>query len=242
MQDTGTIFIRGHSRYIDRNHCSSCHTDFSGEYVELSIEDTGPGVPSHLVERIFEPYISTKEAGSGMGLAMVHGIMHRQGGHVRVDSLVGDGTEMRFFLKPAQRIWAPGPDKPNLDIQESTNNREKHILVIDDEVSLAYYLRELLHRKGYEVSVASDSHEAWDLFSANPNKFDLVVTDQTMPGLSGVQLAAKMLTLREDLPIILCTGYSDVVGENNISQYGIKGFMPKPIDSRELLRNIQELL
>lgn len=242
MQETGTIFIRGHSRFIDRTHCSSCHTDFSGEYVELSIEDTGPGVPGHLVERIFEPYVSTKDAGSGMGLAMVHGIMHRQGGHVRVDSLVGDGTEMRFFIKPAQQIWTPGPDGPYLDIQESSNNREKHILVIDDEVSLAYYLRELLHRKGYEVSVASDSHEAWDLFSANPDKFDLVVTDQTMPGLSGVQLAAKMLTLREDLPIILCTGYSDVVGENNISQYGIKGFMPKPIDSRELLRNIQELL
>lgn len=242
MQDTGTIFIRGHSRYVDRDHCSSCHTNFSGEFVELSIEDTGPGVPDHLVDRIFEPYISSKEAGSGMGLAMVHGIMHRQGGHVRVDSLSGDGTEMRFFIKPAQRIWAPGPEMPNLDIQENTHNREKHILVIDDEVSLAYYLRELLHRKGYEVSVASDSHEAWDLFSANPAKFDLVVTDQTMPGLSGVQLAAKMLTLREDLPIILCTGYSDVVGENNIGQYGIKGFMPKPIDSRELLRNIQELL
>jgi signal transduction histidine kinase/CheY-like chemotaxis protein len=242
MQETGTIFIRGRSRFIDRVHCSSCHTDFSGEHVELSIEDTGPGIPGNLIERIFEPYVSTKDAVSGMGLAMVHGIMHRQGGHVRVDSLVGDGTEIRFFLKPAQQIWSPGPEQPYLDIQKSASNREKHILVIDDEVSLAYYLRELLHRKGYEVSVASDSHEAWDLFSANPDKFDLVVTDQTMPGLSGVQLAAKMLTLREDLPIILCTGYSDVVDEDYISQYGIKGFMPKPIDSQELLRNIQELL
>jgi DNA-binding response OmpR family regulator len=114
--------------------------------------------------------------------------------------------------------------------------------VVDDEVSLVYFLRELLQKRGYKVTVASDSHEAWDLFSASPDGFDLVLTDQTMPGLSGVQLAAKMLTLREELPIILCTGYSDVVDESNIGQYGIQGYMAKPLDTKELLRSVEELL
>ncbi|MCB1645240.1 MAG: response regulator [Pseudomonadales bacterium] len=241
MQETGTIFIRGHNRQVSRDHCSSCHELFAGEYVELSIEDTGSGIPSAIADRIFEPYVSGKASGSGMGLAMVHGIMHRQGGHIKVDTIPGDGTEFRFFFKPSEHAET-SLESPNTSIVMDADNAARHILVIDDEVSLVYYLRELLHKRGYQVSVASDSHEAWDMFSAAPDKFDLVVTDQTMPGLSGVQLAAKMLTLREDLPIILCTGYSDVVEEGNISQYGIKGFMSKPIDSRQLLRSIQSLL
>jgi signal transduction histidine kinase/CheY-like chemotaxis protein len=242
MGDVGTIVIRGDKRLIKQQRCASCHGVFTGEYIELAIEDTGPGIPGAMVERVFEPYVTSKPSGSGMGLAMVHGIMHGQHGHVRVESIEGDGSEFRLFFKPAESLQAKAPLEPYLDVRKSPGNADKTILVVDDEVSLVYYLRELLHKKGYQVSVASDSHEAWDLFSANPEKFDLVITDQTMPGLSGVQLAAKMLTLRQDLPIILCTGYSDIVKEDNIRQYGIKGYMAKPIDSRELLRSVQNLL
>ena len=241
MPDGGIIQLRGRSRTVTRDHCDSCHAEFAGEYVELSIEDTGTGIPADLLERIFEPYVSTKNDGSGMGLAMVHGIMHRQGGHIKVDSLLNDGTEFRFFLKPADAIGVSTPKGPYTDI-EPTRLKHKHILVIDDEVSLVYFIRELLQRKGYQVSVASDSHEAWDIFSATPDEFDMVVTDQTMPGLSGVQLAAKMITLKPDLPIMLCTGYSDVVDETNIAQYGIQAFMPKPLDSKEFLQCVDELL
>tara|TARA_R110002072_G_scaffold7773_1_gene41460 strand:+ start:2177 stop:4039 length:1863 start_codon:yes stop_codon:yes gene_type:complete len=241
MPDGGIIQLRGRPRTVKRVHCDSCHAEFAGEFVELSIEDTGTGIPSDLLERIFEPYVSTKHDGSGMGLAMVHGIMHRQGGHIKVDSLMNDGTEFRFFLKPADSMGIASPEKPFTDIQP-TRLEDKHILVIDDEVSLVYFIRELLQRKGYQVSVASDSHEAWDLFSAAPHEFDMVVTDQTMPGLSGVQLAGKMITLRPDIPIMLCTGYSDVVDETNIAQYGIQAFMPKPLDSKEFLQSVEELL
>jgi len=241
MPNGGVIQLRGRSRTVTRDHCDSCHAEFAGEYVELSIEDTGTGIPVNLLERIFEPYVSTKNDGSGMGLAMVHGIMHRQGGHIKVDSLLDDGTEFRFFLKPADAVGVSSPERPYTDIQP-TGLEHKHILVIDDEVSLVYFVRELLQRKGYRVSVASDSHEAWDLFSATPDEFDMVVTDQTMPGLSGVQLAGKMITLKPDLPIMLCTGYSDVVDETNIAQYGIQAFMPKPLDSKEFLRCVDELL
>lgn len=241
MPDGGIIQLRGRSRTVTRVHCDSCHAEFAGEFVELSIEDSGTGIPADLLERIFEPYVSTKYDGSGMGLAMAHGIMHRHGGHIKVDSLLDDGTEFRFFLKPADSVGATSPEKPHTNI-EPTRLEDKHILVIDDEVSLVYFIRELLQRKGYQVSVASDSHEAWDLFSATPDEFDLVVTDQTMPGLSGVQLAGKMITLKPDIPIMLCTGYSDVVDETNIAQYGIQAFMPKPLDSKEFLRSVEELL
>ena len=173
---------------------------------------------------------------------MFHGIMHRQGGHLKVDSIYEDGTEFRFFLKPAENYGVSVPIEPYIDVTENKQNAQKHILVIDDEVSLAYFLKELLQKKGYEVSVATDSHEAWDLFSSHPEKYDLVVTDQTMPGLSGVQLAAKMLMICAELPIILCTGYSDIVDEFNIRQYGIKGYMAKPIDSKELLKSVDSLL
>jgi signal transduction histidine kinase/CheY-like chemotaxis protein len=242
MEDVGTIFIRGRMAEIDKQRCSSCHEYFHGEYVELAIEDTGSGIDPALIDGVFEPYVTSKPMGSGMGLATLHGMMHRERGHVRLDSIQGDGTELRLFFPPASAFNHPYPAQPNLDVQRVRGNEQKHILVIDDEVSLVYYLRELLRKKGYQVTVASDSHEAWDIFSADPDKFDLVVTDQTMPGLSGVQLAAKMLTLREHLPIILCTGYSDIVEEGNISQYGIMGYLAKPIDSRELLRTIHELL
>lgn len=241
MPEGGIIHLRGRSRTISRVHCDSCHAQFAGEFVELSIEDTGGGISSNLLERIFEPYVSTKHDGSGMGLAMVHGIIHRQGGHIKVDSILNDGTEFRLFLKPAEALGNRSPEAPHTQI-EPTRLEDKRILVVDDEVSLVYFIRELLQRKGYQVSVASDSHEAWDVFSANPDHFDMVVTDQTMPGLSGVQLAGKMITLRPDLPIMLCTGYSDVVDETNIAQYGIQAFMPKPLDSKEFLQSVEELL
>lgn len=242
MIDGGTIYIRGRSRLVRKDYCDSCHTEFVGDFVELSIEDTGCGISESIMGRLFEPYVSTKADGSGMGLAMVHGIMHRQGGHIKVDSIEQDGTEIRVFLKPADNYGVTTPMSPYTDIELPDGSSEKHILVIDDEVSLVYFLRELLQKRGYEVTVASDSHEAWDLFSAASDKYDLVITDQTMPGMSGVQLAAKMLTLRDDLPIILCTGYSDVVDESNISQYGIQGYMAKPIDTKELLQSVKELL
>jgi PAS domain S-box-containing protein len=242
MPDGGTIYIRGRSRTIVDEHCDSCHSEFVGDFVELSIEDSGSGINDSIQSRIFEPYVSTKDEGSGLGLSMVHGIMHRQGGHLKVDSIFEDGTEFRFFLKPAKNYGVSVPIEPYIDVIENKQNAQKHILVIDDEVSLAYFLKELLQKKGYEVSVATDSHEAWALFSSHPEKYDLVVTDQTMPGLSGVQLAAKMLMICPELPIILCTGYSDIIDEFNIRQYGIKGYMVKPINSKELLKSVDSLL
>lgn len=244
MQDIGAVYIRGRLHKQMNAVCASCHSRFSGTFVELTIEDSGPGIQPAILDRIFEPYASSKELGLGMGLSVVHGLVHKQNGHVLVDTILGDGAEFRFLFPPAETVTEKVelPDVPYTKISTDPRNLAHHILVIDDEVSLAYFIRELLQRRGYRVTVATDSHEAWDIFNASPSQFDLVVTDQTMPGISGVQLAAKMLELNADLPIILCTGYSDVVGEHNVAKFGIKGYMSKPLDSMKLLGLIHKFL
>ena len=122
MPSGGTIHMRGRQRTVRHQACDSCHAEFAGEFVELSIEDTGSGIPREMLERIFEPYVSSKSDGSGMGLAMVHGIMHRQGGHIKVDSLQNDGTEFRLFFKPADLISVSLPESPHTQIQTSSNH------------------------------------------------------------------------------------------------------------------------
>lgn len=236
MNDTGTLVIRARDRQLRGERCASCHARFEGAYVELAVEDTGVGVPASALERMFEPFTSSRQASAGMGLAVVHGILHSHDGHVLVDSIPGDGTELRFFLPHASGNPTPAPYLE----QAPTPAAAAHILVVDDEVSLVYFLRELLVRRGFTVTVASDSREALDLFAADPAAFDVVVTDQTMPGLSGLQLAARMLEMRPGLPVILCTGYADVALESRPE--GIAAFMPKPVDSRALIGNIVKLL
>lgn len=244
MKDIGAVYIRARLRQQMNATCASCHANFSGTFVELTIEDSGPGIQPAILDRIFEPYASSKDVGPGMGLSVVHGIVHKQNGHVLVDTILGDGAEFRIMLPPAEMETEKVelPAVPYTKISSDPRNAAVHILVVDDEVSLAYFIRELLHRRGYRVSVATDSHEAWDAFSASPDQFDLVITDQTMPGISGVQLAERMLKLNAELPIILCTGYSDVVGEHNVAKFGIKGYMSKPLDSMKLLELIDEFL
>ena len=118
----------------------------------------------------------------------------------------------------------------------------KNIMVVDDEISIARFLRELLESRGYAVTIEGVSDHAFNIFKQTPQKFDLLITDQTMPGLTGLQLAEKILSIREDFPIILCTGYSEVANENKATASGIKGFLAKPIDHSKMLNLIHELL
>ena len=222
--------------------CSSCHQPFSGEFIEISVRDNGQGIPNKQIEHIFEPFFSTKEIGkgSGMGLSMVDGILHQCGGHILVETAQGMGSTFRLLLQPALTdVVDVAANRPVSVVQANEN---KCILVIDDEVGISSFLTELLSGAGYQVRAFNDALAALEAFKSAPDSIDLVITDQTMPGLTGVELVQELLSLRPKLPVILCTGYSESVDEASAQQLGISVFLKKPVVTDELLGAIATLL
>jgi CheY-like chemotaxis protein len=210
-----------------------------GEYVQLAVKDTGGGMAPDVMKRIFEPFFTTREVGkgTGMGLAMVFGIVKDLQGTVTVESTPGGGSTFRVFL-------------PNirLDVHSERTTPEgsvrgnERVLFVDDERLLAELGRERLNRLGYTVTASSDATEALKLFSRDPSQFDLVITDQSMPKLTGLHLARKLLKIRSDIPIILLTGHSDSVTPEKVKQAGIKEFLMKPLAKEELASVVRRVL
>jgi PAS domain S-box-containing protein len=212
-----------------------------GQFVVLSIGDTGPGIASDIRDRIFDPYFTTKEVGkgTGMGLAIVHGIATSLGGFVTCESTLGQGTVFRAFL-PATLSAVVAPTTVSTD---STPAGKEHVLLVDDEEILAELGKTMLERLGYQVTMSTSSAEALSLFEEHPGRFDILVTDQTMPGMTGFDLARRALDMRPDLQVILCTGYSNLVNEQAAQQAGIKGFIMKPLTKKglaELLAKVKD--
>jgi len=233
------------NEHDSRLECQSCReTVLSGNYIELSIKDSGGGINQELLDRVFDPFFTTKDIGkgTGMGLSVVHGIVHEVGGHILVESVQDKGTTFRLLLPPS----AGGTGEQAADAFVSTDIgggvSTARILVVDDEPSVAGFLKELLSVAGYEAVLASDGAEALEIFQQQSGRFDLVITDQTMPNLTGAELARRLLALSPGLPVILCTGYSEDVDEACAREIGIQGYMPKPVPSRALLGRIAELL
>ncbi|MDK9707187.1 MAG: cache domain-containing protein [Desulforhopalus sp.] len=210
-----------------------------GVFAHLSVSDTGTGIAPELVARIFEPYFTTKEVGkgTGMGLAIVHGIVRSYEGFVSCSSLVGKGTTVHVYLP----VIAPGAMAAEEGEELVLAGRER-ILIVDDEKILAEMGKNMLERLGYEVTVETNSLEAIATFFKDPDQFDLILTDQTMPGMTGLDLAMHILTIRPDLPVILCTGYSTLVTEEKAKAAGIKGFAMKPLAKRDIARLIRKVL
>jgi len=180
-----------------------------------------------------------------MGLAVVHGVLHQQGGHLLVDTIVGDGTEFRLYFPPAPHASAIDESadlRPITQLSTDPANHAYHILVVDDDSGLRHFLHDLLERQGYRVTAAADGDSAWKIYRAEPDRFDLVVTDQAMPGITGVQLAANIRELRPRVPVILCTGYSEAVSPETAGDFGISGYIAKPIDTRKLLEAVDRYL
>lgn len=210
-----------------------------GPYLRLTVRDTGHGMPPEVRERLFEPYFTTRPPGegSGLGLAVVHGIVSRLGGAVEVESQVGEGSTFRVYFPRLARPPAP----ETADDREIPSGKER-ILFVDDEKQIVQVGKRLLEHLGYQVTAKESSVEALNAFQAETEAFDLVITDQTMPQMTGVELAAEMMHLRKDIPIILCTGYSEVVSAEHAKELGIREYLLKPIVARDLARAIRRVL
>jgi PAS domain S-box-containing protein len=213
-----------------------------GLFVCLAVEDTGPGIPAVIRERIFEPFFTTKEVGrgTGMGLATVHGIVQKYGGFIICESEPGHGATFQVFLPAIAGGSTSQPPQEEMD--ETDRTGKGHILFVDDEHILVEMGQTLLERLGYEVTTRTNSLEALAIFQSNPNQFDAVITDQTMPGMTGIDLARRLLQIRPDLPIILCTGYSNLVDEDQARALGIKKFAMKPLTNKDIAALLHEVL
>jgi PAS domain S-box-containing protein len=219
---------------------AACLDLTAGRYQELIVSDTGGGIESGIIDRIFDPFFTTKPLGegTGLGLSTTHGIVRSHGGAIRVSSEVGLGTTFRIYLPCVQGAVAAGTAEPAMPSATGT----ERILFVDDEESLVDVGRKVMGRLGYVVTGAGSGAEALELFRQGPDQFDLVMTDQTMPGLTGVELAREILRDRPEMPIILFTGYSQKVDQNEAVAMGIKRFLLKPFVLQEIVQAVRELL
>jgi len=211
-----------------------------GSWACVKVIDTGCGIDSAVLDRIFEPYFTTRpgKAGHGLGLATVHGIVASHRGRVLVDSRLGSGSEFGIYL-PAQAV-TPEVDAPPAGRIGPIAGHGR-IMVIDDEPMVADVLERALTRFGFETRVFGNGVEALEVFRASPYEFDVVITDQSMPNITGFELASQMLAIRPELPLVLTTGYSEKANQELAREAGIRCFLPKPLKIRELGEILMEM-
>jgi PAS domain S-box-containing protein len=211
-----------------------------GPYVCLTVADTGTGIDESIMGRIFEPYYSTKQKdkGTGLGLAMVHGIVKSCGGNIRVYSEPGKGTAFHVYLPVIQSQT----ETRQIQVISTVEMGKERILMVDDEEQIVRMTQQMLERLGYHVTPRTSSIETLEAFRANPDKFDLVITDMTMPNMTGVHLTQKLIEIRPDIPVIICTGFSEKISEHKAEAMGIHGYVMKPVVRSELAKKIREVL
>ncbi|MFC1592267.1 ATP-binding protein [Thermodesulfobacteriota bacterium] len=209
-----------------------------GDYVQLTIRDNGTGIDPEIKDKIFDPFFTTKAVGkgTGMGLSVVHGIVRDHGGVIAVSSSVGHGTTFTIMLPRTD--GEVGENKEADQLPTGTEN----ILLVDDEEALVFTQKKILERLGYNVTAMTSSLETLALFKKDPRGYDLIITDLTMPHMTGDRLASKITAIRPDMPVILATGYADAVDDKNIQQSNIKTFISKPCRKQDLAKTIRLVL
>jgi CheY-like chemotaxis protein len=203
-----------------------------GRYAMLSVSDTGTGIAPNIINKIFDPYFTTKEKGrgTGLGLATVYGIVKAHGGNIRVTSDIGKGAAFNVYLPLLEKTQDSEPVNEKTPLPTGTG----HILLVDDEKSIVHLEKQMLKRLGYQASGYTSSRDALAAFKTEPSLFDLVITDMNMPNMNGMQLAAEMIAIRSDIPIILCTGFSERINSKKAEALGIGGLLMKPLGMKDL--------
>ncbi len=212
----------------------------SGTYLKLTVSDTGHGMDSVVKEKIFDPYFTTRGLGegTGMGLAVVHGIVKSHGGNINVYSKLDEGTTFSVYLP----LIETRPVKTKIISAEPAPTGTERIIFVDDEEPIVFMAHQILERLGYQVTPRTSSVEALEAFRAKPDEFDLVITDMTMPNMTGLELASRLREIRPDIPIIICTGFSEMIDRDKAKSMGILGYVMKPITIEEIARTIRQVL
>ncbi|MCF8089183.1 MAG: PocR ligand-binding domain-containing protein [Desulfotignum sp.] len=211
-----------------------------GRYARLSVSDTGTGIDPAIIDQIFDPYFTTKEKsrGTGLGLATVYGIVKSCGGDIRAHSDFGKGTTIQVFLPLLEKSRETEPEKGTPPLPIGT----EHILLVDDDVSIVHLEKQMVKRLGYRTTSFTNSENALAAFRADPTRFDLVITDMNMPHLNGMQLVKELIVVRPDIPIIICTGFSERINSQKAEAMGVKGLLLKPVGMMDLAHKVREVL
>ena len=225
--------------YHDEDSAMNIDSFKPGPYLRLAVKDTGTGINPGIVDKIFEPYLTTKEkgVGTGLGLAVVDGIVKNHGGSIQVESAQGEGATFKVFFP---KIDLTAIEK--IDTREPMPTGNERILFVDDEAVIANVGKQMLERLGYDVITRTGSIDALEHFRSQPDLFDLVITDVTMPNMTGVELSKEIMSIRPDIPVILSTGFSEKIDEKKALELGVRAFLMKPVVMSEMANTIRKVL
>ena len=239
QEEGGTLDVKLIRVEVDRQTASQHHELHDGRHVRLTVTDTGCGMDPEILEHIFDPYFTTKEVGegTGLGLSVVHGIVNTHNGAITVESEPGKGTTFHVYFPIIEK-----EEEIQVADEEPLPTGNERILFVDDEQMILDIGKELLGKLGYDVVAEKNSVEALELFRADPDQFDLVITDMTMPKMTGDKLAGELMKVRPDIPIILCTGFSPKISKEQAKEIGIKAFAMKPLVRRDMANIVRKAL
>jgi|GEM_PF-1294073 len=240
MEDSGGILTIKAYRYQLTEQEGTAYQNFpKAEYLKIQISDTGPGIKDEIIDRIFDPYFTTKKLGkgTGMGLAIVHGIVTKHDGVIRVESLAGKGTTFTILIPTVSKEPTPEHDEPT-----GIAHGSEHILIVDDEEKLSHTTARVLQKFGYRVTPFTNPEEALSAFRQTPQAFDLVISDMTMPQMTGDKLLLEMMAIRPELPTVICTGHSPLINKEKAKSLGIAKLIMKPIKVEKLAQKIRKVL
>jgi len=242
-EETGVLDVSLESISLDKDSAIEYENLNTGNFVKLTVKDTGQGIDPKIMNRIFDPYFTyftTKDIGkgTGMGLAIAYGIVKKYDGAIKASSELGKGTVFEVLFPLIDEAAEPEVEEEPGVLPRGT----ERILFVDDEESLAKMAKQMLERLGYQVVTKTNPRETLDLFRAEPDKFDLVITDMAMPQMAGDRLARELMKIRRNIPVILCTGHSARIDEDRAKELGLAAYVMKPLVMRDFANTVRRVL